>query len=92
MWFAIKRLSLGIFLIALTSSVLLVGDWHRRKTNVGRIPQAAVLIYSSQQVLLDGAQGMVEGLAASGFIDAREVDISIVGLVHLMRPRYGSRS
>ena len=73
MWFVIKRLSLGIFLIALTSSVLLLGDWHRRKTDVGRIPQAAVLIYSSQQVLLDGAQGMVEGLAASGFIDGQSI-------------------
>ena len=73
MWFAIKRLSLGIFLIALTSSVLLLGDWHRRKTDVGRIPQAAVLVYSSQQILLDGAQGMVEGLAASGFIDGQSI-------------------
>ena len=73
MWFAIKRLSLGIFLIALTSSVLLVGDWHRRKTNVGRIPQAAVLVYSSQQILLEGAQGMVEGLAANGFIDGQSI-------------------
>lgn len=30
MWFVIKRLSLGIFLIALTSSILLIGDWKRR--------------------------------------------------------------
>src|SRR4051812_36077711 len=73
MWFVIKRLSLGIFLIALTSSVLLVGDWHRRKTAVGRIPQVAVLIYASQPILLEGAQGMIEGLAASGFSDGRSI-------------------
>ena len=73
MWFAIKRLALGIFLIALTSSVLLVGDWQRRKTDVGRIPQVAVLIYASQPVLLEGAQGMIEGLAASGFIDGQSI-------------------
>jgi ABC-type uncharacterized transport system substrate-binding protein len=73
MWFAIKRLSLGVFLIALTSAVLLVADWHRRKPGVGRVPHAAVLIYSSQPVLLEGAQGMVEGLAENGFIDGRSI-------------------
>ena len=73
MWFAIKRLSLGIFLIALTSSVLLVADWHRRRPGASRIPHAAVLIYSSQPVLLEGAEGMIEGLADSGFIDGQSI-------------------
>ncbi len=76
MWFVIKRLSLGIFLIALTSSILLVGDWHRRKPTAGRIPQIAVLIYASQPVLLDGAQGMIEGLAANGFIDKQSIALT----------------
>src|ERR1051325_1631192 len=76
MWFVIKRLSLGIFLIALTSSILLVGDWHRRKPTAGRIPQVAVLIYASQPVLLEGAQGMIEGLAANGFIDKQSIAVT----------------
>lgn len=76
MWFVIKRLSLGICLIALASGLLLVGDWNRRETNVGRIPHVAVLIYASQPVLLEGAQGMNEGLAVSGFIDGQSIALT----------------
>ena len=72
-WFTIKRLSLGIVLIALTSSVLLISDWNRRKPGGKRIPHVAVMQQASQAVLDEGVQGMIDGLAESGFVDGESI-------------------
>ncbi len=73
MWFTIKRLSLGVFLIALTSSVLLVSDWNRRQRSLGRIPQVALLQHASQSIIDEGVQGILDGLAESGFRDGQNI-------------------
>jgi len=72
-WFTIKRLSLGVFLIALTSSVLLVSDWNRRQRSLGRIPQVALLQHASQSIIDEGVQGILDGLAESGFRDGQNI-------------------
>ena len=74
-WFTMKRLSLGIVLIALTSSILLVSDWNRRKPSVSRIPHVAVMQHASQAVLDEGVQGMIDGLAEGGFVDGENIVI-----------------
>ena len=74
-WLAIKRLSLGVFLIILTSSILLISDWNRRKPGVKRIPRVAILQYSSQQVLVEGVEGILERLAGNGFIDGQTISL-----------------
>jgi ABC-type uncharacterized transport system substrate-binding protein len=71
----IRRLWLGIVLIALASSVLLVSDWGRRQAQVGRMPRVAILQHASQQLLEDGVQGMLQGLATSGFVDGKNIQI-----------------
>jgi ABC-type uncharacterized transport system substrate-binding protein len=74
-WFTMKRLSLGIVLIVLTSSILLVSDWSRRKPTAARIPHVAVMQQASQAVLDEGVQGMIDGLAESGFVDEKTIVI-----------------
>jgi ABC-type uncharacterized transport system substrate-binding protein len=75
LWFTMKRLSLGIALIALTSSILLISDWDRRKPSVKQIPHVAIMQQASQAVLDEGVQGMIDGLAESGFVDGESIVI-----------------
>lgn len=75
MWFACKRLFFGLALIALTSSVLLVSDWHRRQAGTRRIPHIAILQQASQPIVDEGVQGMLDGLAESGFTDKQSITI-----------------
>src|SRR4030095_4939736 len=72
---AIQRLSLGLVLIALSSAVLLISDWGQRKGGTGRILRVAIVQHASQPVLDDGVRGMLDALAAEGFIDGRTIAI-----------------
>jgi ABC-type uncharacterized transport system substrate-binding protein len=74
-WSSIKRLSLGVFLIALTSSVLLISDLDRRKSSAHPIPRVAILQHASQPVLDEGIQGMLDGLAENGFADGQRISL-----------------
>jgi ABC-type uncharacterized transport system substrate-binding protein len=74
-WLVFKRLSFGFALIALTSSVLLISDWHRRQSGTRRIPHVAILQQASQPIIDEGVQGMLDGLAESGFTDGQSITI-----------------
>jgi len=74
-WFAFKRLFFGLALIALTSSVLLVSDWNRRQAGTRRIPHIAILQQASQPIVDEGVQGMIDGLAESGFTNGQSITI-----------------
>ena len=69
MWFAFKRLALGLTLILLTSSVLLLSDLGRRTPAHRSIATIAILQHASSPVLDDGITGMIQGLAEHGFTD-----------------------
>ncbi len=83
MWFVLKRLSLGLILIALTSAVLLVSDWRSRKSlqrqgsaktlASRKTIRVAVVQHASQPVLNDGVKGMLDGLAEKGFVDGQNL-------------------
>jgi ABC-type uncharacterized transport system substrate-binding protein len=75
MWFALKRLALGLSLIALASGVLLLSDRDRRKTAPHAFPQIAVLQHASQAVADEGVQGMLDGLAETGFVPGKTITI-----------------
>ena len=75
MGFAFKRLFFGLVLIALTSSVLLISDWHRRQSGTRHIPHVAILQQASQPIIDEGVQGMLDGLAESGFTDGRNITV-----------------
>ena len=75
MWFAFKRLALGITLILLTSAVLLSSDLGRRTSAPGSVVKIAILQHASSPVLDDGITGMIQGLAEHGFADGAAVTI-----------------
>ena len=72
---AIRRLSLGFVLIALSSGVLLISDWGQRKGSGVRIPRVAVVQHASQALLDEGVSGMLDALAADGFVDGKNIHI-----------------
>lgn len=75
MWFALKRLSLGLGLIAMVSSLLLYSDWNRRVPTDQDIPRLALIQHASQAVLDEGVQGMIQGLIEMGFKDGDNLTI-----------------
>src|SRR5262249_2578716 len=69
MLFALKRLSLGLTLIAAAATLLLVMDLHRRAGGADRLPQIGILQHASLPVLDDGVRGIMAGLEAKGYRD-----------------------
>jgi ABC-type uncharacterized transport system substrate-binding protein len=76
-WYAVKRLSLGLALIVLASAVLLMSDCDRRTTQAAaqRVFRVAIVQHASTPVLDEGVQGMIEGLARAGFRDGERLRI-----------------
>ncbi|MBI4467913.1 MAG: ABC transporter substrate-binding protein [Acidobacteria bacterium] len=68
-----RRLWLGLFLIAATSSVLLISDWSQRKAAGGDLPHVAIFQHASQGILDEGVRGMIDALAEQGFIDQKTI-------------------
>ena len=91
MWLAVKRLFLGFFLIALTSSVLLVADWHRRKPIGGPssgTPAASpsglvkkwrvnLIEFNNVVDVEETEQGVLAGLREAGLVEGQDYDIKI---------------
>ena len=71
MWLALRRLALGIFLIAGASAILLLSDvkWE------GEVPRIAIFQFSSRPTLDESVAGMLEGLASEGFVEGRNISI-----------------
>jgi ABC-type uncharacterized transport system substrate-binding protein len=74
-WKAVQRLWLGIFLIAGTSSVLLISDWSQRQ-GTSKLRRVAVIQHASQAALDEGVDGIVDGLAAHGFVDGKTIALA----------------
>ncbi|MHB8520999.1 MAG: ABC transporter substrate-binding protein [Limisphaerales bacterium] len=84
-WLIIKRLALGLALIALTSSVLLVSDLKSRRSaraaaaanppSGKKIFQIALLQQASQAILEEGVHGAIDGLKEKGFADGDNLAI-----------------
>lgn len=66
---ALRRLALGLFLIALAAAVLLYSDRGRRVRAVSRASRVAIVQHASTPVLDSGVRGVLDGLAESGFRD-----------------------
>src|SRR5262245_52582623 len=67
MWAALKRLSLGISLIALTSTILILSDVQWRNPEARKMARIAILQHANSPVLDDGVAGMIEALERAGF-------------------------
>jgi len=69
MWFAIKRLSRGLLLIAVGSAVLLLSDVRPTGADGKSLPRIAILQQASTVVLDEGIRGMLDALATQGYRD-----------------------
>jgi hypothetical protein len=69
----LKRLSLGLLLIALTAGILLVADLEHRTGGSRAAQRVAVLQHADTPVLDEGVRGLVDGLAARGFRDGERL-------------------
>jgi ABC-type uncharacterized transport system substrate-binding protein len=81
-WPTLKRLLLGICLIAATSLILLLSDWKSRTSSrLAAANQAAsqkvfrigLVQHASQSILEDGVNGILQGLAEKGFTDGKNI-------------------
>lgn len=75
MLYAFKRLSLGVFLIALASAILLYADRGHRTTPAGAARRIAIVQHATTAVLDDGVRGVLDGLAARGYRDGDTIVI-----------------
>ncbi len=75
MWTVLRRLSLGVGLIVLSSAILLISDWHQRRTVGGKIPRVAIVQHSATAVLDEGVLGVLDALTANGLIDGKNISI-----------------
>ena len=76
-WSALKRLSLGLVLIAIASAILLLSDrGQRAQAGARRVVRLAIVQHASTPVLDAGVQGVIQGLAEQGFRDGETLAIS----------------
>jgi ABC-type uncharacterized transport system substrate-binding protein len=75
MWFAAKRLALGLVLIAGAAAVLLATD--ARRAGPTGMPRIGILQHASLPVLDDGVRGMIDGLSARGYRDGETARITL---------------
>jgi ABC-type uncharacterized transport system substrate-binding protein len=75
MWFAIKRLALGLLLISGAAAVLLATDVKRSGSSA--MPRIGILQHASVPVLDDGVRGVLDGLSANGYRDGETARITL---------------
>lgn len=92
MWPSLKRLALGFFLLSLTSSLLLMADWHRRKPAGGDVPTTAtvktpggvtkqwqlhLVEYTNVSDVEEAEHGVLAGFKDSGLVEGRDYAVTI---------------
>lgn len=75
MLYALRRLALGLGLIALASAILLVSDRGGRERSESAALRVAILQHANTIVLDDGLRGTLEALAEKGFRDGERLRI-----------------
>jgi ABC-type uncharacterized transport system substrate-binding protein len=73
--YAVKRLSLGVLLIAAASAILLFADRGHRAAGPRKQQRIAILQHANTAVLDEGIRGTLEGLASRGFRDGENLTI-----------------
>ena len=78
MLYALKRLALGVALIALASAILLYTDLEQRRGSASAsapVLRVAVLQHTHSVVLDDGMRGTLDALAERGYRDGERLKI-----------------
>jgi ABC-type uncharacterized transport system substrate-binding protein len=71
----VKRLSLGVVLLALASAVLLLSDTSGRRRQERQVKRLAIVQHASQPIIDEGVRGMMEALAAAGYVDGQTLSV-----------------
>lgn len=66
-WQNIRRLALGVALIAASGAILLLSDWQGGHRPVAHLPRVAVFQFSSQPILDEGVRGLLDALREHGY-------------------------
>jgi hypothetical protein len=75
----VKRLSLGLLLIVLSSSVLLISDWNQRQTadrTVGRKWNIQLVEFNNVLDVEESEEGILAGLR-SQLVEGRDFEVKI---------------
>jgi putative ABC transport system substrate-binding protein len=75
MLYAVKRLGLGVGLIALASAILLLTDVEQRRASASAVLRVAILQHANTPVLDDGLAGTLAALAERGYRDGEKLKI-----------------
>ena len=75
MLYVVRRLGLGLALIALASSVLLFSDRGRRVRSESPVLRLAILQHADNVILDEGIRGTMDALAERGFRDGARLKI-----------------
>jgi len=70
----VRRLGLGLSIIALASLALLLSDWKHHSARAG-MPRVAVFQYNSNPNLDLGVRGLVDSLREHGWVDGRTMEV-----------------
>jgi putative ABC transport system substrate-binding protein len=74
-WLAVRRLALGLSLIAAASAVLLLSDLGRRTADASNVRRIAIVQHLSTAVHDDAVRGMLDALAARGYENGKNATI-----------------
>ncbi len=76
---ALRRLALGLSLIAAAGALLLVSDLGSRRTDKPagekRVARIAILQHASQAILDQGREGMLAGLTERGWVEGKNLEV-----------------
>lgn len=75
---ALKRLWLGLLLMALASAALLFSDAGKRETAdtaLRKQVKVAIVQHASQPIIDDGVRGMLDALGAAGYVDGKTMSV-----------------
>jgi ABC-type uncharacterized transport system substrate-binding protein len=75
MWMVIRKLALGFSLITIAIVILLISDWHQRRSVGGKLPRVAIVQHSAAAALDEGVRGVLDSLKANGLIDGKNISI-----------------
>jgi len=75
MWFAVRRLALGVVLIIAAAAVLLISDLRQRQRGARSLPRVAVMQYATSGIMDEGVQGILDSLAEAGLVDGRDIEL-----------------
>jgi len=70
----LRRLGLGLSIIALASLALLLSDWRRRSPRA-EMPRVAVFQYNSNLILDLSVRGLIDSLREHGWADGRTMEV-----------------